>query len=185
MIDSLYVELEEKWQKAIAAFNEELARIRTGRAAPSLLDKILVDYYGTPTPVPQMASVSVPEPRLLTIQPWDQSSLALIEKAIQTSDLGIVPQNDGKIIRLPMPALTEERRKEFVKLAGKCAEDARVAVRNIRRHGMDEAKKAEKDKAISEDDMKKVQSVVQEKTDAVVAQIDALLETKSKEILEV
>ena len=185
MLDEVLLELDDKMEKAVKSFEVELGKVRTGRASPSMLEVIKVDYYGTPTPINQMASVSTPEARMLVVQPWDQSSLELIEKAIQASDLGIVPQNDGKIIRLPIPPLTEERRKEFAKLVGKLAEDARVSIRNVRRFGMDELKKAEKDKTISEDDQKKGQEKIQSVTDQFIKKVDDLADSKSKEILEI
>jgi ribosome recycling factor len=171
--------------KSITSFTDELAKLRTGRASASLLDKILVDYYGTPTPLPQMATVGTPEARLITIQPWDQSALGEIEKAIQKSDLGLSPQNDGKILRLPLPPLTEERRKDIAKQASKVAEESRIAVRNIRRTAMDDIKNALKDKKISEDDQKKAQDKIQQITDDFIKKIDSLLDKKSKEIMEV
>lgn len=185
MINELIQSLQNQMAKSIVAFSEELGKLRTGRASAGLLDKIMVDYYGTPTAITQMAAVNVPEARLITIQPWDQSSLGEIEKAIQKSDLGITPQNDGKILRLPLPPLTEERRKDIVKQAGKTAEDSRVAVRNIRRSAMDELKAALKDKKVSEDDQKKGQEKIQQITDESIKKIDALLDKKSKEIMEV
>lgn len=185
MLDGLIQNLQAQMNKSITSFGEELAKLRTGRASSSLLDKILVDYYGTPTPLPQMATVSTPEARLITIQPWDHSALTEIEKAIQKSDLGLTPQNDGKILRIPLPPLTEDRRKELVKQAGKNAEESRIAIRNIRRSAMDDVKGALKDKKVSEDDQKKGQEKIQQITDEFIKKIDTLLEKKSKEILEV
>jgi len=185
MIDSLIQNSQNQMNKSINSFTEELAKLRTGRASTGLLDKIMVDYYGTPTPIAQMAAINVPEARLITVQPWDVTSLGEIEKAIQKSDLGITPQNDGKILRLPLPPLTEERRKDIAKQASKTAEDSRIAVRNIRRNGMDELKTALKDKKISEDDSKKGQDKLQHLTDDFIKKIDSLLDKKTKEIMEV
>ena len=185
MTDTLIKDLTEKMEKGLKVFQDELTKIRTGRASAGMLETVRVDYYGTPTPVSQMASVNVPEPRLIVIQPWDQSALPLIEKAIQKSDLGIVPQNDGKSIKLPIPALTEERRKDLVKQVNKLAEECRAPLRNIRRAGMDELKKAEKDKSITEDDSKSLQDKVQAMTDATIKKVDQFSEKKSKELLEV
>jgi ribosome recycling factor len=185
MIETVIQSTQTQMNKSITSFGDELAKLRTGRASASLLDKILVDYYGTPTPIPQMATVSTPEARLITIQPWDQSALVEIEKAIQKSDLGLSPQNDGKILRVPLPPLTEERRKDIAKQASKTAEESRIAVRNIRRGGMDELKDALKDKKISEDDQKKGQEKIQAITDEFIKKIDLLLDKKTKEIMEV
>jgi ribosome recycling factor len=182
MVEEIYKDVTEKMEKALLALKAEFQKIRTGRASTAILDAVRVDYYGTPTALTKMASVSAPEPRLLVIQPWDQSSLQSIEKAIQTSDLGLTPQNDGKIIRLPIPPLTEDRRKDMVKLIHKFAEEARVAVRNIRRHALEEAKKHEH---ISEDDKKRAQVKIQTMTDDYVKKVDALAGVKSKEVLEV
>ncbi len=185
MFDEIMLDLEERMDKALEALQHEFATIRTGRANASLLDGIVVDYYGVPTPVAQMATVSVPEPRMLTIQPWDKSTLKDIEKAIQMSDLGLVPNNDGALIRLNIPQLTEERRKELVKLVHKRTEDARVAVRNIRRDGNDSLKKEEKKDGISEDQVKKAMDDVQTLTDKKMEEIDRLMAVKEKEVLEV
>lgn len=185
MIDALVANAQTQMNKSITSFGDELGKLRTGRASASLLDKVMVDYYGTPTPISQMAAINVPEARLITIQPWDATALSEIEKAIQKSDLGITPQNDGKILRLPLPPLTEERRKDIVKIAGKTAEESRIAIRNIRRHGMDELKTALKDKKISEDDSKKGQDKLQHLTDDFIKKIDSLLDKKTKEIMEV
>lgn len=185
MLDTLQKDLTDKMEKGLKVFQDELTKIRTGRASASMLETVRVDYYGTPTPISQMASINVPEPRLIVVQPWDQGALALIEKAIQKSDLGVVPQNDGKAIKLPIPALTEDRRKDFVKQVNKLAEECRVAVRNIRRTGMDEIKKAEKDKKVAEDESKGLQDKVQAMTDSYIKKIDQIAEKKSKELLEV
>jgi len=185
MFEAITKNLEVRMEKAVHSLKDELAKLRTGRASSALLDTIRVDYYGTSTPLKQMASVTTPEPRLIVVQPWDQNALAEIEKAMQKADLGIVPQNDGKLIRLPIPPLTEERRKELVKVAGKYAEECRIGVRGARRGGIDELKQAEKDKKISEDENKRGQVKVQEMTDAYIKKIDQIIENKSKEILEV
>ncbi len=185
MSQAIIEQSNEKMNKAVSNYQVELSKIRTGRASPNLLDNIKVDYYGNLTSISQMASVSCPDARMIVIQPWDQGSLDLIDKAIQKSDLGLVPQNDGKIIRLPIPALTEERRKEFSKHVGKLAEEARIAIRNIRRGAMDDLKKAEKDKTISEDESKKSQEKIQQITDGHIKKIDEISGKKSKELLEV
>jgi|SRR5690554_4495056 ribosome recycling factor len=172
-------------EEVIAATKRTFASVRTGRANPALLDRIVVSYYGTPTPLNQMASVSVPEPRLLVITPWDKGSIKDIEKAILASDLGLTPSNDGTVIRLSIPTLTEERRKELVRVVRKDAEDHRVAVRNIRRDLNDAVKKLEKNGDISEDESRRVQEEIQEQTNKFIEQIDELLKAKEKEIMEV
>ncbi len=174
----------KKMDKAIEAFKKELDRVRTGRATPALLDGITVDYYGTLMPLNQVASISVPESRLLTIQPWDANILPDIEKAILKSELGLTPTNDGKIVRIAVPPLTEERRKDLVKLVKKMAEEARVAIRNIRRDAIEKLKAQKKNKEISEDDMYKLQDKVQEITDEHIKEVDKILSEKEKEILE-
>ncbi len=184
MFEETMKNLEDHMEKTLKVLGDEFSQLRTGRASSALVDSITVDYYGTSTPLNQMATISTPEPRMLIVQPWDQSAIGEIEKAILKSELGIVPQNDGKFIRLPIPSLTEERRKELVKLANKYGEDTKVAVRNVRRQGMDDLKQAEKDKKISEDDHKKGQQKIQELTDAYVKKVDEIVGQKSKEILE-
>ncbi len=176
---------KEKMEKSIEILKKDFASIRTGRASISLLDGITVDYYGTQTPLNQVATLSVPEPRLITIQPWDQSMIAGIEKAIMQSDLGLNPSNDGKIIRIAIPELTEERRKQLVKVVRKRAEEARVAVRNIRREINEELKKMEKEKEITEDDLKRSLDEVQELTDGFIKDIERVLKKKEEEIMEV
>lgn len=176
---------KEKMTKAISAYSRELASIRAGRANASLLDRITVEYYGAPTPINQLAGVSVPEARLLVIQPYDKSILGEIEKAILRSDLGLTPTNDGNIIRLTIPQLTEERRKELVKLVKKEAEEAKIAVRNIRRDGNDDLKKLEKNGDITEDEQRGYSDDIQKLTDEFIAKIDNLTKEKEKEILEV
>jgi ribosome recycling factor len=170
---------------AETALTHELAAIRTGRASPALLDRIRVDYYGTPTPVPQLAAVSTPEPRLLVIQPWDKNVLGPIEKAILKSDLGLTPTNDGKLIRLAIPTLTEERRKDLVKMIRRRLEESRVAIRNCRRDAVDELKKVEREKKISEDESRRGQERVQKETDRLIADVDRLGQRKEQEVLEV
>jgi ribosome recycling factor len=174
-----------KMEQAVAHLKEELAGIRTGRAAPALLNRITVEYYGTPVPLNQLAGISVPEPRLLQVQPFDKTAISAIEKAIQTSDLGITPSNDGQVIRLAFPQLTEERRKELVKQVHHRAEEGRVAVRNVRRHAKDEMEKLERDGAISEDDLMRGEKELQKLTDRFVAEIDEIQQHKEKELLEV
>nr|WP_321256383.1 ribosome recycling factor [uncultured Pseudodesulfovibrio sp.] len=170
---------------AIAALDKEFSKLRTGRATTALVDGIVVDYYGTPTPINQLSSVSVPDSKTLTIQPWDKGAFGAVEKAIQSSDLGLNPVNDGKIIRISIPPLTEERRKELVKVAKKYSEDAKIAIRNVRRDMNDVLKKMEKDKDISEDDKKNGETNVQKMTDDFVKQTDEVLAGKEKEILEI
>lgn len=175
----------EKMNTTIEVFKKDLSSIRTGRASLALLEGITVDYYGTPTPLNQVATLGVPDPRQITIQPWDTKIIPDIEKAILKSNLGITPTNDGKIIRLNIPPLTEERRKELVKVAKKKAEDARIAVRNIRRDINEEIKKAEKEKLLSEDNAKKLHEEIQKITDSFIVKIDDILHNKEKEIMEV
>jgi ribosome recycling factor len=175
----------ERMTGAIEALKKEFASIRTGRASLALLDGIAVDYYGTPTPLHQVASLSVPESRLIAIQPWEKNLIPLIEKAIMKSDLGLTPSNDGKVIRIGIPILTEERRKQLVKVVRKRAEESKVAVRNIRRDSNDELKKLEKAEHVSEDEVKKEQEEIQKITDSFVNKVDEILEHKEKEIMEV
>ena len=177
--------IKTRMDKALSDLQHEMATIRTGRASLSILDNLRVDYYGTPTPLNQIANLHVPEPALITIQPWDVSQIGLIEKVIRTSDLGLNPANDGKIIRLPIPPLTEERRKELVKKLHGVAEHHRVAVRNIRRDGNDAVKKLFKDKKITEDDDKKAHDEIQKMTNTYIDKIDTTSRTKEKDILEI
>jgi len=172
-------------QKSVQSFQEELAGLRTGRASAAMFDKIRVEYYGNPTPLNQVASISVPESRLVVIQPWDKGLLSEIEKAIQASELSLNPSSDGKVIRLNIPPLTEDRRKEIVKLAKNTAEQARVAIRNIRRDANDELKKQEKSGDISEDDLKREEDQIQSLTDTSIEEINSALEAKESEILEI
>lgn len=176
---------KDRMTKAIGAFTRELAGIRAGRANASMLDRITVDYYGAPTPINQLAGVSVPEARMLVIQPYDKSVLGDIEKAILKSDIGITPSNDGSIIRLAIPQLTEERRKELVKVVKKESEEAKVAIRNIRRDANDDLKKLEKNGEITEDDQRGYSDDIQKLTDEYITKIDQLTKDKEKEILEV
>lgn len=182
---TVYSFADEKMTKTIGALKSEYATIRAGRASAAVLDKIRVDYYGTPTPVNQLAAVSVAEARILTIQPWDKSVLGGIEKAIQTSDLGINPQNDGSVIRLTFPPLTEDRRKEIVKTIRATAEDSKVAIRSIRRDCIDKLKKMEKASEITEDDLKEGEKQIQDKTDKFIKEIEAILADKEKEVMEI
>jgi ribosome recycling factor len=175
----------QRMEKALADLQHEMASIRTGRASLSILDHIRVDYYGTPTPLNQVANLHVPEPSLITIQPWDASQIGPIEKSIRTSDLGLNPSNDGKLIRLPIPPLTEERRKDLVKKLHGVAEHHRVSVRNIRRDGNENVKKLLKDKKVTEDDDKKAHDEIQKMTDGYMGKIDQAAKTKEKDILEI
>lgn len=181
----LIKEAESNMKKSIDLLKKDFASMRAGRATPALLDKIMVNYYGTPTPVNQLANISVPEARLLVIQPWDKSSLSEIERAIMKSDLGITPASDGTVIRLNIPQLTQERRKELVKSIKKKAEECRVAVRNVRRDVNDQLKSLQKDGKTSEDDLKRGQDEVQKLTDRYIKEIDNLLSVKEQEIMQV
>ena len=176
---------EIKMEKAIAVLQSDFAAIRAGRANPAILDKVTVEYYGVATPIQQVGTIAVPEPRTITIQPWDASILGEIEKAILKSDVGINPNNDGKTIRLNFPPLTEERRKELVKGISKRGEEGKVAVRNVRRDALEGFKKQKKDGEITEDDLKNLETQIQKLTDKFVAQIDSMVSAKEKEILEV
>lgn len=178
-------QLEEKMHKTVELLNKELGALRAGRATPALLDKIMVEYYGTPTPINQLATVSVPEPRMLLIQPWDKSQLSQVEKAIMKSDLGITPTSDGSVIRLSIPPLTQEKRKELVKVVHKKAEEARVAIRNLRRDGNDHFKAEEKKGTVSEDEAKRAMDEIQKLTDKFIKRVDQLVQAKEKEIMEI
>jgi ribosome recycling factor len=177
-------ECKQKMETTISLLQREMAGIRTGRASSGLLDTIQVDYYGTMTPLKAMATISTPEPRTILIQPWDVSAMPSIEKAIKASDLGITPQNDGKAIRLNLPPLTEERRKEMVKMIKKVGEENKVAIRNIRRESMDNVKRKLKNKEMSEDDEKKLEVRIQKLTDEFIAKVDSIVVHKEKEIME-
>jgi len=176
---------EDKLKKSLDALKKDYGTLRAGRATPSLLDKVLVDYYGTPTPVNQMANVTIPEPRIIMIKPYDKGTLKEIEKAIQKSDLGLNPNNDGVAIRLTIPQPTQERRKELVKVVGKKAEEAKVAMRNIRRDANEAIKKLEKDKKITEDDRKDAQDKIQKLLDKYIKLVDTTKTSKEKEVMEV
>jgi ribosome recycling factor len=185
VIKELMKETEDKMKKVVDVYRKDLATLRAGRATPALLDKLSVDYYGSMTPINQMANISAPEPRLLIIQPWDKKSISDIEKAIMKSDLGMTPVNDGNVIRLSVPHLTTERRNELVKVIRKKAEETRVIVRNMRRDANDFVKKVEKDSEISEDDAKKAQGDIQKLTDKYIKEIDDVTAGKEKEVMEV
>ncbi|GFO67957.1 ribosome-recycling factor [Geomonas limicola] len=185
MIKDVIADMNVHMDKTIDALRKEYQRVRTGRANSSLLDDVRVDFYGTPSPVSQVATLSVPEPRTITIQPWEPKMIQVIEKAILNSNLGLTPANDGKVIRLSLPPLTEERRKDIVKQMKRDAEEAKVALRNIRRDAIDKLKKLEKDKAISEDELKRAEKDVQDSTNAHVAKVDEVQQHKEKEVMEI
>ena len=184
-MEELVKETSARMERNIEAFRKELGKVRTGRASFSLLDGVKVDYYGTPTPLQQVGTLSVPESRLITVTPWDTKMIGPIEKAIQGSGLGLNPSSDGKTVRIPIPPLTEERRKELAKVVRKMGEDARVAVRNVRREAIEKLKDREKKKEVSEDVVKRGQERIQKETDAHVKKIDEILKSKEQEILEV
>lgn len=185
MDKEIYRPIEEKMKKTLSVFREDLSTVRAGRANPAILDKVMVDYYGVPTKITQLGNVSVPEARVLLIQPWDFKILKDIEKAIQKSEIGINPNNDGKVIRLIFPELSEERRKELVKNIKKKGEDTKVALRSIRRDAMEHFKVQKKNAEITEDDLKDIEEDVQKLTDKYIKEIDKVLENKEKEIMEV
>ncbi len=185
MLKELSEETKRRMDKSMEVLQKELASVRTGRASLSLLDHIRVDYYGTPTPLNQVANLAVPEPNLITVQPWETPMLEKIEKAIRSSDLDLNPANDGKILRLPIPSLTEERRKSLVKQVGKIAEESRTAIRQVRRDVNDRLKKLLKDKAISEDDEKRALKEVQDLTDAHIKKVDDAVKKKEQELMTV
>ena len=180
-----FSQLKGRMEKAVEDFRKEMASVRTGRASVHMLDSVVVDAYGSQMPLNQLANVSAPEPQLITVQPWDVSQIGAIEKAIRSADLGLNPMNDGKLVRVPVPALTEDRRKEAVKQLSSTVEDHKTAIRNIRRDGNDQIKKAAKDKAISADDEKRATEEVQQLTDAEIKRIDELFKAKEKEILTI
>ena len=180
-----YTNLEEKMEKSISVYSEKLSEVRTGRANPAILNKVKIDYYGTPTPINQVAGISIPEARLIVIQPWDVSVLKEIEKAILASEIGINPNNDGKVIRLAFPELNEERRKEIVKDIKKMAEEAKVALRAIRREGIDKAKEEQKQGNITEDELKQAENEIQKLTDKNIEEVDKILAVKEKEVMSV
>jgi ribosome recycling factor len=185
MAENSYKDIEEKMKKSISVLKEQLAGLRAGRANPAILDKITVDYYGVPTPINQLGSINVPEARVIVIQPWDSKVLKDIEKAIQKSDIGINPNNDGKVIRLLFPVLTEERRKELCKSSKKYGEDTKIAIRSIRRDAIERLKAQKKNSEITEDDLKNAENDIQKMTDKFIAEIDKIVEAKEKEIMEV
>ena len=180
-----YTSLKERMEKTINNFSEKLSEVRAGRANPAILNRVKIDYYGTPTPINQVAGISVPEARLIVIQPWDMSILKDIEKAILASDIGINPNNDGKVIRLAFPELNEERRKELVKDIKKMAEEAKVAIRAVRRDGIEEAKGLQKEGEMKEDELKQAENEIQKLTDKNIEEIDEILAKKEKEIMSV
>ena len=184
-METLFAKTKERMEKCLDSLERDFSTIRAGRANPNVLNNVMVDYYGTPTPVGQMAAVSVPEPRLLVIQPWDASTLKDIEKAINVADIGINPQNYGKVIRLAFPQLTEEHRKNLVKDVAKRGEEAKVAVRNVRRDSMDDLKKMKKDNAITEDDLKDGEKKMQDITDKYIKQVEDMTKKKEDEILSI
>jgi ribosome recycling factor len=185
MIDEIFEDLKERMGKSIDTLKREYSRLRTGRASASLLDGVRVSYYDTPTPLNQMSSIAVPEPRLIVIQPWDKTALGDIEKAILKSELGLTPMNDGKVIRITIPPLTEERRKDLVKVARKMAEDNKIAIRNIRRDANDMLKDLKNEKDITEDQLYRSQEEVQQITDEFISKVDEICAAKEKEILEI
>jgi len=185
MIDEVLSEARTAMDKAVKSLKREMAKVRTGRASVSLLDDIKVDYYGVPTPLSQVATLSVPEARLITVQPWEKNLIPDIEKAIFKADLGLTPSSDGQLIRLPVPALTEERRREMVKIIKRMSEDAKISVRNARRDANETLKMLEKEKEITEDDLKRSEKDVQQLTDEFVATIDSIVQSKEKEVMEV
>lgn len=185
MIKEIRKETIEKMDKAVGSLKYELNGLRAGRANPKILDRVSVDYYGAMTPINQMANVSAPEPRMILIQPWDATSIPMIEKALQASDLGVNPNNDGKVIRIVMPQLTEERRKDLVKMAKKFGEEAKVAIRNIRRHAIQDLKELEKESMITEDELKHAESDIQKLTDEETKKVDGVVAAKNDEIMEV
>jgi ribosome recycling factor len=185
VMDDLINDLEKKMINAVEVLKKEFQKVRTGRANPAILDNVSVDYYGNPTPINQVGNVSVPDPQMITISPWEKKMLGDIEKAIQKANLGLTPQNDGNIIRLPIPPLTGERRKEMVKQVKKIGENAKIPIRNVRRDGNDQLKKKEKSKEISQDEQKQHMDSVQEVTDKYIKIVDDLMGEKEKELMEV
>lgn len=185
MTDALLKDIQDRMGKSVKNTEQEFIQIRAGRASAALLDAIRVDYYGTPTPLNQVATVAVPEARLMTVSPWEKTMLPVVEKAILAANIGLTPNNDGSVIRINIPALTEDRRKELVKRVKQLAEEGRVAVRNVRRSGIEQAKQSQKDQEITEDDLKRVSDQIQKATDGCVKDIDAALEKKIAEIMEV
>lgn len=185
MINDLLRETEGRMNKAIEALEEEFRGLRTGRATPALIERVMVDYYGTPTPLKQLAVISAPEPQLLLVRPYDPGSLGAIEKAILQADLGFNPNNDGRVVRVPIPRLTEERRREMVKQVKRRVEEARVALRNVRRDALNDLREFEEEKLISEDELKRAQEDLQKLTDQMIQRVDELGERKEQELMEV
>jgi len=185
MYNDVVKDLKKQMKKTLEHYREELRSVRTGRASVTMFDNVKVNYYGTPTPVSQVATLQAPDARLVTIQPWDPNMIAEIEKAIQSSNMGFNPSNDGHIIRVPVPQLTEERRKEIMKMVKKMSEDAKIAIRNERRNGNEEIKKLEKEKDISEDDAKKAMQQIQDLTDEYIKKIDELTSKKEDEVMQI
>ena len=185
MSEAIIKEIQQRMDQAIQSFKRSLATVRAGRANPAILNHVMVDYYGAPTPLNQLATITAPEARLIVVTPFDKSSIGEVEKAIQKADLGLAPSSDGNIVRIVIPALTEERRKELVKVVGKFAEESKVQVRNIRRDANEQLKKNEKDGEITEDELRHYQNEVQAETDKFIKQIDSLVEEKEAEIMEV
>jgi ribosome recycling factor len=184
-VQKVYTDLEKKMKTSLDTFRKELNSIRTGRASLALLDGITVQYYGVPTPLNQVATLSVPESRLMTIQPWDSSVIGEVEKAILKSDLGLTPSSDGRVIKIPIPPLTEERRKQLVRIVKKLGEECKVAVRNVRREGNDDIKNLERDKKISEDELRRAQDQVQKLTDRYISMVEQVSAQKEKEVMEI
>jgi len=184
-MDALLKDTERKMDNAIDALKRDFQKVRTGRANPAILDNVMVEYYGNPTPLNQVGNISVPDPQMILVAPWEKTMSGEIEKAVQKADLGLTPQNDGNVIRLPIPPLTEERRKEMVKQIKKMGENAKIPIRNVRREGNEKAKKMEKDKEISQDDMKQITDKIQDVTDDRVKKVDVLILEKEKELMEV
>lgn len=184
MKEEVFQDMKEKMDKAISAHKKELNRLRTGRASPALLEGIRVDYYGTPTPIQQTASITIPESRLIVIQPWDKTMIEAIAKAIQKANLGLSPSNDGTVIRIAIPSLTEDRRKELVKIVKKMGEEGKISIRNIRREANESLKQLEKEKTLSEDESHRAMDEVQKITDQKIAEVDKLVEEKQIEIME-
>lgn len=185
MVNEVLNEAKAAMEKAIKALKKEMSKVRTGRASTSLLDDVMVEYYGVPTPLSQVATLSTPEARLITVQPWEKNLIPDIEKAIFKADLGLTPSSDGQLIRLPVPALTEERRREMVKIIKRMAEDAKISVRNARRDANENLKMLEKEKEITEDDLKRSEKDVQQLTDEFVSTIDTVVQNKEQEVMEV
>jgi ribosome recycling factor len=184
-VEEVLAETGTRMQKSVESLHREMNTIRTGRASPALVENISIDYYGSPTPLNQLASISIPEARVIMIQPWDKQSLSNVEKGIQKSDLGLLPNNDGTVVRINIPALTEERRKELVRMVGRKVEEGHVAIRNIRRDGLEAFRHMERDKEISQDESRRAQDQLQKLTDAHIGEMDEIKELKEAEVMEV